>query len=180
MTDPPGPATASSPALTTDQTLLVWSTLAARRTSFDGMVWQTPALGLAAQAFLLTLALGPGTSPLGRAVSAGLSLALSVMVIQLLLKHRQSELGDSLTLERIERALGLDASLGTLPHGSPAERSTPTERRILARATARLTPPPRRFWSMSSVRLWVAGQWLFAAVALLVVALVVSGSQVLG
>jgi hypothetical protein len=33
---------------------------------------------------------------------------------------------------------------------------------------------------MSSVRLWVAGQWLFAAVALLVVALVVSGSQVLG
>lgn len=152
--------------LTASDRLVVWSTIASRRSSYDAMLWQTPALGLTAQAFLLTLALGPGTSALGRFVSAGLSLALSFMVIQLLVKHRQGEMADSFTLARLEESLGFQEQIGVLPHGAPSQRIAPADLAAVRIHTGGLTPGPQRFWDMSSVKLWVRGQWVFAAVAL--------------
>jgi hypothetical protein len=77
--DEPGP----NPEL-----VLIWQTLAARRVSYDTMMWQTPALGMTAQAFLLTLALGGQTTTTGRMVAAVLAAALAAMTMQLLAKHR--------------------------------------------------------------------------------------------
>lgn len=159
----------------TGEVLSIWATISARRTSYDSLIWQTPALGLAAQAFLLTLALGSDTSALGRAMSAGLSLALSVMVIQLLLKHRQGEFLDALALERIEKRLDFEGRVGALPHGHPSARNTDDEQDRAANELRALAPWPRRFWKMSSVRLWVTGQWVFAGVAFFVIVLVLTG-----
>ena len=51
-----------SAAISEDQ----YDLLAARRTSYDEMMWQAPALSLTAQAFLFTIALGPGSTTAAR------------------------------------------------------------------------------------------------------------------
>lgn len=154
---------------TVDQRIAVWSSIASRRASYDAMVWQTPSLGLAAQAFLLTLALGPDTSAFGRTISAALSLALSIMVIQLLAKHRLGELQDALLLQRMEGDLEFLENIGCEPHGTPLERSTESERERLSQEASRLVPRGlASFWGMSSVRLWIIGQWGFAGIAVLI------------
>lgn len=135
-----------------DLSVALWQTMAARRSGFDAMMWQTPALGMTAQAFLLTLALGPGTARWARLISAVLSLMLSLMVMQLMAKHRQNEVSESRRLEQIEVILGFRERFGFLPHA--------------VRKTDRAS---KRFWEVSSYRLWMAGLSLFAIVAIVII-----------
>lgn len=71
-----------------------------RRQSIDQMMWQVPALSLAAQSFLLTISLG-NSAGAARAVSGLLAFVASLATIQLLLKHRYFELEWSYWLERL-------------------------------------------------------------------------------
>ncbi|MCW6007134.1 hypothetical protein K1W54_21505 [Micromonospora sp. CPCC 205371] len=125
------------------------SALASRRTAFDTMMWQVPALALAAQAFLLTIALGSDIGRLSRVIAALLGLALAGMSIQLMAKYRYLEVLDSQLLERLEGALRLDHTLGFAPHAALSERA----RRSHSSAS----------WlvRMSSYRLWLGGLALF-------------------
>ena len=79
-----------------------YAILAARRQSFDSMLWQTPVLSLTAQAFLFTIALGSGNSPAARIVSAKLALLTALASLQLMAKLRFYEIEDSKLLEQFE------------------------------------------------------------------------------
>lgn len=164
--DPPVPPT-PRPVLA-EGVVLVWQTLAARRIAYDTMMWQTPALGLTAQAFLLTLALGGQISNLGRAISAGLAAALAITTVQLMAKHRQHEIRDSKILERIEREHEFERAVGVCLH---------TFDRPPRPTGFSPTTVGRRFRQYSSFRLWMAGQLAFLTVALVVLLLVATGND---
>jgi hypothetical protein len=100
----------------------IYGALSARRTAFDTMMWQVPALGLAAQAFLLTIAYGSSTSNTARFVSGALSVVVALVAIQTMIKHRANEKTDNLILKRIEDANGVRISHGVAPHDAPAVR----------------------------------------------------------
>lgn len=157
--------------------LTVYQILSDRRTAYDSMMWQTPALGMTAQAFLLTLALSSDTSGVGRATSAGLSILISLMVLQLLAKHRRNETLDSLVLEDLEKKLGVRAVLGVIPHGHPRERSTADQRRLADSQVRKVLRGPKGFWRMSSFKLWCYGQYALILVGLAIVVLVVLGQR---
>jgi hypothetical protein len=159
----------------TTELIAVWQTVAARRQSYDAMMWQTPALGMTAQAFLLSLALGSGTSALSRIISAGLSVLISVMVVQLLAKHRRNEFLDTLALEELESSPSFPRAQGFYPHA--IDRYSP-EKRAKADASGRgVLLGPRRFWSMSSFALWCYGQYVFALAATAIIAIVSLGGS---
>lgn len=71
------------------------------------MLWQTPALALTAQAFLLTVALNEQASVLPRVVTAILGLLVAAASMQLMAKHRLLESVDRAMLTKLEEALGL-------------------------------------------------------------------------
>ncbi|MCG5451532.1 MULTISPECIES: hypothetical protein [Micromonospora] len=124
-----------------------YAVVAARRTAFDTMTWQVPALATAAQAFLLTLALGPETARPAQAVAATLAAALTGLSAQLMIKYRRLELSDSRLLERIEQQLGLDQMLGLPPHSAVRERLGDNQ----------------PWWvRLSSFRLWLLGVAAFS------------------
>ncbi|AZQ35838.1 hypothetical protein EJ357_22040 [Streptomyces cyaneochromogenes] len=81
--------------------------MATRRAGYDSMMWQAPGLGLAAQAFLMTIALHPDTGRLAQVTAGMLSMVVSFMSVQLLAKHRRHELADSIWLQELERTRGL-------------------------------------------------------------------------
>lgn len=66
--------------------------LSSRRNTYDQLLWQTPVLSLTAQAFLLTIALGSGSSNTARFMSASLSLITALASILLMAKHRYNEI----------------------------------------------------------------------------------------
>ncbi len=100
----------------------IYSSLSARRTAFDTMMWQVPALGLAAQAFLLTIAYGSSTSNTARFVSGALSVVVALVAIQTMIKHRANEKTDNLILKRIEDLNGIRIGHGASPHDAPSVR----------------------------------------------------------
>jgi hypothetical protein len=155
------------PLVLPETVVLIWQSLADRRVAYDTMMWQTPALALTAQAFLLTLALGGQISGLGRAISAGLAAALAITTVQLMAKHRQHEIRDAKLLEQIEREHGFERTIGVRLH-SFARPSLPMGIRPAAIG--------RRFRQYSSFRLWMAGQLSFLTVAAVVLILVVTGN----
>jgi hypothetical protein len=129
---------------TSPEVLAQYQIMAARRQAFDTMMWQVPALSLTAQSFLLSLAYGGQSSRLAAAVAGGLSTVIAVMSIQLLLRHRQNELTDSVILNQIE-----------LEHGW-REVFASGERRAVAAGLQR-----RRFIRVRSFRLWAGGLGVF-------------------
>jgi hypothetical protein len=144
----------------------MYQVVAARRLTFDTMMWQVPSLSLTAQAFLLTISLGTDSSRLARLISALLGSAAMGMCLQLMAKYRHLEIMDARTAEQLERDLS----------GSPGQRlyihSPPSHR---AKA---LNMAPRRFVALSSYRLWMTGVLLFLVADLLIVALVIGAPQV--
>ena len=146
--------------LSTSELLTVWQVVAARRASYDAMMWQTPALGMTAQAFLLTLALGSGASNSARMISAALSILISLMVVHLLAKHRRNEFLDSLVLEEIEAGLDFSRLVGFHPHAKNRYRQRNLD--IVDQATRRILFGPSRFWSMSSFRLSRHGKYVLS------------------
>jgi len=86
--------------------------VAGRRQAYDQLLWQTPVLSLTAQAFLLTIALGPGSSYAARFMSASLSLIAALASIILMCKHRYYEVLASQMLQNFEdenKAKGFEA-----------------------------------------------------------------------
>jgi hypothetical protein len=146
---------ASQSAITSETVLVgVYGAITARRSSFDSMMWQVPALAVTAQAFLLTIALGSSTASIARQFAAGLALVLALMAIQLMAKHRFLEEVDSILAEKLEEAWHIPNTLGVAAH---------------ARASSRVVINQRRFhwWiSRSSYRIWTSGLSLFALVDL--------------
>lgn len=86
-----------------DEAWIVYQVVAARRLQWDSLVWQAPALSLTAQAFLLTITLSPDYGVWPRRLAALLALAVTVMTMNLLARHRVSELTDAEFLEGFEK-----------------------------------------------------------------------------
>jgi hypothetical protein len=108
--------------LPADQWSSIYAVIAQRRTAFDTLMWQVPALGLAAQAFLLTIAFGSSSSEVARFFAGGLAAVVALVAIQTMLKHRANEKTDSLILEKMEAAVGISVGMGIHPHDPPAVR----------------------------------------------------------
>ncbi len=161
---------ADDPIPSRDNLFLAYQTLAARRSAYDLMLWQTPALAIAAQAFLLTLALGPNSSDLARLTASALALALALMSMQLMAKHRYHEELDSRLLQRFEDDLGITRWLKASPHGQAEERALRD-----AKAKPPQLPWPRRIWGLSSYRVWVYGLAVFGLASVLVIVTVLTG-----
>lgn len=73
----------------------------------DAMTWQTPALAMTAQSFLLTIALDPARDAWARALTAGLGLLIALLAWQLLAKHIFLNATDRAQLRVLERRMGL-------------------------------------------------------------------------
>lgn len=159
--------------------MIVWQTIEGRRATYDTMMWQSPALGLAAQAFLLTIGLSADASRVARVLASALAVAVALMSMQLMAKHRFHELVDNQMLARLEASLGLDDAVGGAPHGHVGGRHTSdvaAARALMPRVTRRVG----FFWSSSSFAVWLAGLGLFAVVSLAVLVLSVLGVSVFG
>jgi hypothetical protein len=134
--------------------LLTYEVLSTRTTAQNALIWQTPALALTAQAFLLTIALGADTSTLARCMSSALAVVLSVLSWQLMLKHAVIAHRDRDRLEKMESDLGMPVL-----HGKDAFTD-------------------ETFWKRpSSQKMWRRGLLIFGVVAaaVFVVALVAPG-----
>lgn len=141
----------------------LYQVVANRRLGYDTLVWQVPALGLTAQAFLFTTALNTSNGKPARLVSASLALVIALISMQLMSKHRYHEEIDSRLLQVVETDLNLDKLYGCTPHAPPSERAE-TIRMLAADYPinqVRSTWIQRR----SSYRLWMYGLALFALAA---------------
>jgi len=85
-----------------------YAAISSQADTHNTLMWQTPVLAMTAQAFLLTIGLGAGISPIARLAAAGLSLVVSILSIQLMVKHSAMQLRDNCALEDIERRRGMD------------------------------------------------------------------------
>lgn len=100
----------------------IYAAVAARRAGFDNMLWQVPIISFTAQAFLLTIALGPNTQPTARYISAGLAILVTLLSMILMARHRQADIADSAWLENLEQERGRDRKLQMHAHGQPWRR----------------------------------------------------------
>lgn len=82
----------------------VYSSLAQRRTNYETLLWQVPALSIAAQAFLLTIVLAHDSTRTARLIAAGMAVLSSVISVQVMAKHRYMERTDTLLMEQLEAA----------------------------------------------------------------------------
>ncbi|MGW1678561.1 hypothetical protein [Saccharopolyspora sp. NPDC002376] len=130
--------------------LATYQAVAQRRAQYDTLMWQVPALGLTAQAFLLTITLGHESGRLSRILASGLAALVSVLTMQLMAKHRWHERVDSQWLEEFEKRHGLDV--------------VHQHRRRLAWELNLGAPGFAARWR--SYRLWQFGIGLFGAVGL--------------
>lgn len=142
--------------------LAAYQVLAARRLGYDTLIWQTPALGLTAQAFLFTAALGHDTSRTARFIAGFLALVTSVISMQLMKKHRYHEMIDSHLLRKFEDQFSIDPL-----HAIPRERAN--------RVNIKPSWPER----LSSYSVWMCGLALFALAALSLIAITLACPELL-
>jgi hypothetical protein len=145
---------------------------------YDSMMWQSPALSMTAQAFLFTLTLSSGVPRLPRILAACLSITLAILAIQLMSRHRQQELTDSVMLEKLEEQLGL-AIDGCRPH-APADVREAKFAPPRGKAADRYFFRARWLTGHSSYRLWISGQALFAVAAAIAILVSVLSPGLLG
>ena len=161
----------------------VYQTVASRRVAYDSMMWQTPALGLTAQAFLLTLALEATSRSLVRFIAASLSFVLSFITMQLMAKHRSFEVIDSKMLARFENKLGISDWLEVHPHGPKECRKHESD---IVTAHGKSLPKalhwfrwfakgPRWFWGKSSFLVWQFGLASFGLISIGIMIVVITG-----
>lgn len=129
---------------------LVYQALSQRRSGFDTLVWQTPALSLTAQAFLFTIALGNNGSG-ARLASSFLAMVVTFMSMQLMSKHRYHEIHDGEILRLMEIAYDWPSI-----HGPKGILDT------------FLSYSPKRYERMSAYSVWIRGLLVFGAVAAII------------
>lgn len=146
----------------------VYESVAARRSGFDSMMWQTPVLSLTAQAFLLTIVLGEGSTPFARVLSGALSFIAAFASIQLMMKHRHMENRDAAWLEGYEKK-----HFNCAVHGKPIYRCQTTDSNWLGKRwkalQTRASPLIGFLVRSSSYRLWVVTLGAFGFVAFIAV-----------
>lgn len=147
----------------------VYAVIAQRRTAFDTLMWQVPALGLAAQAFLLTIAFGSSSSEPARYFAGGLAAVVALVAIQTMLKHRANEKTDSLILEKMEAAVGISVGASVHPHDPPSVRGRGMGNELISGHLAR-----RR-----SVTLWITSLVCFASAGIAAIVLTLCDSTIL-
>jgi hypothetical protein len=137
------PAPAQPPPADRDVLLAVYNRIGARYQSHVTIMWQAPALGLTAQAFLFAISLSPDAAGPARAGAAALGCVVALMSMQLMAKHRIISQRDDAAIHELEAALGVASPLDAMP----------------------LSPS---LWGgrLSSYRVWQAGLALFAVVDL--------------
>lgn len=141
----------------------VYEVIAERRTAFDTLMWQVPAIALTAQAFLLTIAFGDGSSQIARIVSGVLSIVVAAVTTQTMLKHQANELTDSLILQEIEKVMKVRLGDDAAPHGKPADRGEAVGNRLFN----------RRLVKAKSAYLWVGSLVFFGAAGIVAIVLAV-------
>lgn len=156
MTTPPNPQA-------TPPDLPVYQAVVARRMQWDALLWQVPSLSLAAQAFLLTIALGPSTSRMSRLLAAGLAIVAALLSLHLLIRHRQAEVTDAHWLAAYEKE-----HFGRVVHG-PEWR----DRRNATVIPGSLGGLAR----MPAFPVWQGALSLFGAVALVAFVLAIFGAS---
>jgi hypothetical protein len=87
--------------------MLVYEMATIREVESNSLMWQTPVLALTAQAFLLTIALGPDSTQVARFAVAALGAAVAFLSTQLMLKHRAFGDADAVAIKEIEDKYGL-------------------------------------------------------------------------
>ncbi len=87
--------------------VFTYERLMARSVQTNSMQWQAPSLALAAQAFLLTIALRPGVSALSATIVCFVGLVTTVMALQLMARHRFYFHLDQRDMQDLEKALGI-------------------------------------------------------------------------
>ncbi|MFE4197358.1 hypothetical protein ACFRJ9_15955 [Paenarthrobacter sp. NPDC056912] len=140
--------------------VVVYEALTARVGHRDGLLWQSPALALTAQAFLLTIALGHESTSFARLISALLGTAITVLSIQLMRKHRMYLWNEMIAMHALEREMGLSVSavdysnqLAYIYKNDPARHY--------------IQPKTKRFLTkLESVRVWTYGLAVFGFVNL--------------
>jgi hypothetical protein len=141
--------------------LPVYQAVAARRMQWDALLWQVPSLSLAAQAFLLTIALGPDTSRASRLLASGLGVVAAFLSLHLLIRHRQAEVTDAHWLAAYEQQ-----HFGTTAHGP--------EWRKRRNATV-IQGPLGRLARIPAFPVWQGALSLFGVVALVAFVLAIFG-----
>lgn len=136
------------------QTVL-YEALTARVGHRDALLWQSPALAFAAQAFLLTIALGHDSMPVARMIAASLGMVVTYLSIQLMLKHRMYMTNDQIMMVSLEREMNLP--------GSAIDYDTQ-----YVRYQRDMTEPPLQEFQRKkgmtdkvSVNVWRKGLWFF-------------------
>lgn len=92
---------------TKEAVLLAYQALRERRLAYDSMMWQSPALGIAAQSFLLSMAFDGSKGVFPNLVCSLLSTGLGLSSIQLMMKHRHHERLTTQQLHKLEVDHGL-------------------------------------------------------------------------
>lgn len=87
--------------------LVALETVSARHSAHITIMWQAPSLGLAAEAFLLTIALAPGTSTLSRIAVSVLGITVAALASQFMAKHRHASQRDGQMLADLVEDLGM-------------------------------------------------------------------------
>ncbi len=90
----------------------VYAGVAARRLAYKSLLWQVPALSIAAQSFLLSIALAPETQRGPRTIACSLSLLSTFLSLELMTRHRQGEITDSQWLARHDLAISVSDANG--------------------------------------------------------------------
>lgn len=140
--------------------VVVYEALTARVGHRDGLLWQSPALALTAQAFLLTIALGHDTSSFARLVSALLGAAITILSIQLMRKHRMYLWNEMVAMHALEREMGLSVSAVDYTNQLTYIYKSDPERRYIQ-------PKTKRFLtSLESVKVWTYGLALLGVINL--------------
>lgn len=145
----------------------VYSAVAARRTQFDNLVWQVPALSITAQAFLFTISLGPDTRPVARVIACLLSLVATFLAIQLFTRQRQAEITDAHWLEEYEGRHKLQPGAHGLHWQKLREQTSPQAG--LFNSLAKLRGYPT----------WAAGLSMFGIASLAVLVISIGWPQLL-
>jgi len=139
--------------------IFAYEMITLRQLEQDSMMWQTPALAITGQAFLLTLSFTADVPLGGRIAAAVLGGFVAIMSLQLMAKHQFLRDVDAYELERLEGELHLPA----ITHRGWAKND----------AGEHMLIKPRRTWwtGASSYLLWRAGLWVFLGVNVLAVAI---------
>lgn len=142
--------------------IVLYEALTARVGHRDALLWQSPALALTAQAFLLVIGLGHDSAPVARFIAALLGVAVTIMSVQLMLKHRMYMTNDQVMMVALEQDMGFTTS--AIDHPLQLAHLDKDQSGLELRKRA------KEKWGLTiipSVDLWLVGLGLFGVINVL-------------